>query len=429
MAMTLLTVKKLNHVYGGFQALEDVTFNLEEGDFLGLLGPNGSGKTTLIHCLCGLMNPTSGTVNLDGAKLELMDRKEIARKVSLVPQSNMIPFDFSVQEIIMMGRNPYLGRYGLEGKNDREIVHSVIKEIGIDHLAQRSARTLSGGELQKVILARALAQSTRLMLLDEPTVHLDVKNQIEIMELLKRFNEERGITILTVLHDLNLAAQYCKRLILMKQGRIIDIGSPREVLNTSNIREAYNIEVIVKEHPFTSSIYLLPYSRSIEMPESSGRRIHLICGGGSGSQMMKMLTEKSYIVTAGVLNVLDEDFKTAEILKMRVVDEAPFSAITEEALRHNIELIKTSDFVLLTSLWIGHGNIRNLEAALEAGKLKKTLILIESSPINDRNFFGDEALNLYDEIKRDAITVKNEKEALKIIESQDPELSKQKYQA
>ena len=142
MAMTLLTVKKLNHVYGGFQALEDVTFNLEEGDFLGLLGPNGSGKTTLIHCLCGLIKPTYGTVNLDGARLDLMDRKEIARKVSLVPQSTMISFDFSVQEIIMMGRNPYLGRYGLEGKNDREIVHSVIKEIGIDHLAQRSARTL-----------------------------------------------------------------------------------------------------------------------------------------------------------------------------------------------------------------------------------------------------------------------------------------------
>lgn len=427
MAMTLLAVKKLNHVYGGFKALEDVTFNLEEGDFLGLLGPNGSGKTTLIHCLCGLMKPTSGTVNLDGARLDLMDRKEMARKVSLVPQSTMISFDFSVQEIIMMGRNPYLGRYWLEGKNDREIVNSVIKEIGIEHLAQRSARTLSGGELQKVILARALAQSTRLMLLDEPTVHLDVKNQIEIMELLKKFNEERGITILTVLHDLNLAAQYCKKLILMKQGRIIDIGSPREVLNTTNIREAYNIEVIVKEHPLTSSIYLLPYSRSIEMPESSGRIIHLICGGGSGSQLMKMLTEKSYKVTAGVLNVLDEDFKTAETLKMKVVDEAPFSEITEEALRRNIELIKTTEMVLLTSLWIGHGNIRNLEAALEAIKLKKPLILIESSPIEDRNFYGDEALNLYEEIKRDAITVKNEKEALKIIESLDPESSKRKH--
>jgi iron complex transport system ATP-binding protein len=305
----------------------------------------------------------------------------------------------------------------LEGKNNQEIVDSIIKEIRIQHLAHRSARTLSGGELQKIILARALAQSTRLILLDEPTVHLDIKNQIEIMELLKRFNEERGITIIMVLHDLNLAAQYCKKLILMKKGRIIDIGSPREVLNIKNVREAYNIEVILKEHPVTSSIYLIPYSKSKEMHGPSGRNVHLICGGGSGSQMMKTLVEKTYNVTTGVLNVLDEDFKTAETLKIRIVEEAPFSEITNEALRRNIELIKTSDIVILTSLWIGHGNIKNLKSALKAIKLEKPLILIESSSITDRNFYGDETLNLYNEIKRDATTVKNEEEALKIIEN------------
>ena len=271
--------------------------------------------------------------------------------------------------------------------------------------------------MQKVIVARALAQESKVMLLDEPTAHLDINHQIEIMELIKKLNRERGITFLVVLHDLNLAAQYCRRLILLNEGRLIDDGSPRKVLTRANIRETYKVDVIVKEHPLASSLYIIPYRGMVDSTRRSGKRVHVICGGGSGSKLMRMLAERMYIVTAGVLNVLDSDYEVAETLNIEVVEEAPFSEITDESLKRNLKLIKKSDVVVLSNLWIGSGNIKNLEAALTAIEYGKPVILIELTPIEKRNFMGTESLTLYKEIRDRAILTKSEEEALQVIDS------------
>jgi len=414
--MTLLTVRNLSYSYHGFKALESISFDIKEGELVGLIGPNGSGKTTLIRCLCGILKTPPGSVELGGEDIDLMNRREIARKVSLVPQFSTTNFDFTVWETVMMGRNPHIGRLGFEGKMDREIVSWAIKTAGVEHLTRRSIQSLSGGEMQRVIVARALAQQSKLMLLDEPTAHLDINHQIEIMTLIKDLDEEKGITILVVLHDLNLAAQYCKRLILLNEGRLVGDGPPRQVVTRVNIRTAYNIDVIVKEHPLTSSLYVIPYRQTIEPPERTGKKVHLICGGGSGSRLMRMLTEKTYDVSTGVLNVLDSDYEAAEALGIRVVEEAPFSEITDEAFKRNLGFIEKSDVIVLSNMWIGPGNAKNLEAALSAAKSGKHVIVVESSPVKDRIIGGNEVLSLYDKVRDRSTLAKNDEEAIEIIE-------------
>lgn len=241
--------------------MEDISFTCGPSEILGLVGPNGSGKSTLIRALSGLLKPLSGGVYLDGTPIDSLKRRELARRVSVVPQFPLLPTNFTAYEVVLMGRNPHLGFWGWERDADTDIARQAMEMAGVQHLAWRRIGELSGGEIQGVTVARAIAQATQVMLLDEPTSNLDISRQVEILELIRRLCSERQTAVVMAIHDLNLASQYCDRMILINEGRLVAEGSPAEVVNQDNIRRVYGGGSIVFTHPLNGAPVVLPCAK------------------------------------------------------------------------------------------------------------------------------------------------------------------------
>jgi iron complex transport system ATP-binding protein len=421
--MVVLNVDGVDCYYGSVKVLENLHFSVKGGDFVGVLGPNGSGKTTLIRSISRTLKPHRGVILLDDIDVYTLKSVEAARRMAVVPQDTAITFNFTALDIVLMGRNPHLGRFQMESERDIAIARKAMEITNTWHLADRPVNELSGGERQRVIIARALAQEPKVLLLDEPTVHLDINNQLEIMDLLKELCTKKKLIVLAVFHDFNLAARYCNLVILLKKGKIHSIGKANDVLTSENIKSVFHVDTIVKRHPVANSIYVIPVSKL--KASSSGRlrnfSVHLICGAGTGTALMKILVDEGYNVTAGVLNVLDTDYETAQLLNIPVVSEAPFSPITEEAYKANLEMILKADAVILTSVPFGYGNLRNLEAAMDALEKGITTFVIEEVPIKRRDFTRGKAERLLRKLKsKGAILVRNQNEILSLLNiSQD----------
>ena len=244
------------------RVLDGVSLSVPRGAIVGLLGPNGSGKTTLVRLLNGTLTPARGSVTLDGVALATLSRRDLARRIAVVPQETQVTFDFSALEIVLMGRYAHLGPFTLEGPDDLSIARKALESTGTAALEARQFATLSGGEKQRVVIASALAQSSDILLLDEPTTALDIGFQWEIGALLGRLNAERGTTIVVSTHDLNLAAMLCTELVLIKTGRVIARGPTKDVLTPANIRELYGIEAEVAFHPRAGHLTVVPLARS-----------------------------------------------------------------------------------------------------------------------------------------------------------------------
>ena len=228
-------------VLGGSQILKGVDLLAGQKELVGVIGPNGSGKSTLLKCIYRVLKPTGGAVYLDGKRLEGYSYKQSARQVAVLAQHNYYNFDFSVQDVVMMGRAPHKRALERDNARDYQIVAQALETVGMSAFAQRSFSTLSGGEQQRVILARALAQDTPCLILDEPTNHLDIKYQLQLMELVRG----SGCTVVAAIHDLNLAAAYCHRLYALKDGVIVGEGAPKELLTPAFLREVYEVEAEV----------------------------------------------------------------------------------------------------------------------------------------------------------------------------------------
>lgn len=247
--MSRLEAKDVEFSYGAAPVLRGIDLALDDGGLVALVGPNGSGKTTLLRVLSGLVRPQRGQVLLDGQPLDRLPRRETARRVAVVPQEIAVPYSFSAREIVLLGRTPYIHALAGPVRTDHEAVAHALQQTDTLSLADRAFNKLSGGERQRVVVAMALAQEPSILLLDEPIVHLDLNYQMEIMELVSRLNRERGLTILATLHDLNLAAQYFQRVILLKDGRVLADGTPEQVITAARIRQAYGADVTVFPHP------------------------------------------------------------------------------------------------------------------------------------------------------------------------------------
>jgi len=245
----VLETRGLTCGYDGGVVLEGINLRLARGEFVGLIGPNGSGKTTLLRGLTGVLRPLEGDVVLEGRSLRSYPRREVARRLAVVPQMAPAPFEFTVREIVQMGRTPHLGRLQGERAVDREAVRRALELTETAAFADRPATELSGGELQRVVIARGLAQESPIMLLDEPVAFLDINHQAQIFDLLARLNAEEGRSILCVSHDLNLASEYCQRLVLLSGGRHITDGPPEQVLTEERIQGVYGCRVVVDQGP------------------------------------------------------------------------------------------------------------------------------------------------------------------------------------
>lgn len=255
----MIEIRKVFFSYFDNLVLKDISLKIGEGERVALVGPNGSGKSTLLKLCCGLLQPKEGEIRIDGRDIRQFRRKEIAQQIAMVPQHFHIPFAFKVEEVVMLGRTPFLRPFAEESKEHRQVIEEVMELIGISHLRGRFFNELSGGERQKVILSLALAQQPKVLLLDEPTAHLDIHHQIEILEVIRSLNQG-GLTVLGAMHDLNLAALYFERIVMLKEGQIFAQGSPSEVLTEGTIREVYSAKVKIEPHPTKKAphIILLP---------------------------------------------------------------------------------------------------------------------------------------------------------------------------
>lgn len=253
---TLLKVNGISGGYGEEAIIRDISFSIGRGEFLGIIGPNGSGKSTLLRLLSRVLTPQKGYVELEGSDAARMRLKEFCRKVAFVPQDITINFSFTVWEIALMGRIPHLGRLELETKKDFAVTENALSLTDAFHLKEKYIDNLSAGERQRVIIAKALAQEPILLFLDEPTSHLDIGYQIQILDLLKSLNRENSLTIVMVLHDLNLASEYCTRLILLDKGVIFKEGDASEVLTYENIEAVYKTVVLVNKNPLSLRPYV-----------------------------------------------------------------------------------------------------------------------------------------------------------------------------
>ncbi|MEW6686250.1 MAG: ABC transporter ATP-binding protein [Candidatus Edwardsbacteria bacterium] len=261
----MITVKNLNFAYHQEPVLENLTFSVQDGEFCGLIGPNGSGKSTLLKCLCGILKPQNGEIFIGQNNLLSLKSKEIAQRIAVVPQESHFAFNFTCYEIVLFGRSPYLKGLQSERREDHEIALEALRLTGALKLADHSINEISGGERQKVVIARALAQNPKILLLDEPTSHLDIDHQLEILELLKRLNQQKNLTVIFVSHDLNLASEYCQRLILLDGGQIKAVGSPEEIIRSDLIYEVYGVSAVIQKNPLsgTPHLWVAPKSRSI----------------------------------------------------------------------------------------------------------------------------------------------------------------------
>jgi len=259
----MLEVRDVSFAYKrGARVVDGVSLAVPRGSIVGLIGPNGSGKTTLLKLLNGTLRPAEGVVTVGGLPLSTLSRLDIARRIAVVPQETRVTFDFTALEIVLMGRYAHLGPFAIEGAGDVSIARKALAATSTASLEARQFATLSGGEKQRVVIASALAQSSEILLLDEPTTALDIGFQFEIASLLVSLNRSQGTTMVVSTHDLNLAAMLCTNLVLLKSGRVLATGTTKDVLTPDNIRRLYDVRADVTFHPAAGHLTVVPIARA-----------------------------------------------------------------------------------------------------------------------------------------------------------------------
>ncbi len=383
----LLDMQGITFGYNRQPLLYDVHFQARAGEMVGLLGPNGSGKTTLLRLISGVLRPQQGVVMLDGRDARAWGRREVARRVAVVPQEMHVPFAFSVEELVSLGRTPYQRWLGSNTKEDQDIVRVALQAADIETLAGRIFNELSGGERQRVTVAMALAQRPALLLLNEPTSHLDIKYQIELLELVQRLNRETGVTVIAAMHDLNLAARYFPRLVLFQRGIVAD-ATPAEVLEPHLLRRVYGINVQVGILRGAEHISILPPGNDVVADDdqhAAQPRVHVMAGGGSGELLMRALADARIPFSAGALNIGDSDHTLALRLAQDVITEQPYAPISPAVLEQVRARLARIAVLILCPVPVGPGNLSLLREAVEATQHGVTTLLLAPNAVDEDN--------------------------------------------
>lgn len=347
--------------YGEKMVLQDVNFQVSKGEYVALIGSNGTGKSTLIKCVSGLLPLAGGEIEICGKDSRKLKAKERARLVAVVPQSYYVDYDFTVEDIVMMGRNPYIDFRHRESKEDHEIAERAMKLTKTDVFRDRPYNELSGGERQRVILARAITQQPQIILLDEPTSALDLHHQIEVMELIRDLNEKENITVMAVLHDINLASRFCSRIIILKDGKVKADGTPKQIINREEMESLYNMKLLVKNNPLLEKPEIIPIRVMDEEKVQKPLRIHVICGEKGGVRLLEQLVNMGHHVSAGVLNQESDDDEICRYLEIPRIEIGPFQPVSAEDQERNLKLMEDADVVVVADIPFGEANIRNLD--------------------------------------------------------------------
>ncbi len=374
-----ITTKNLTVGYGSRKVVNNIDIEGLKGKIICLLGPNGVGKSTILRTLSGLLSPVEGIVEIEGADLTEIKSAEIAKKLSVVLTDSVSPRLVTVREIISMGRTPYTNFFGKITDKDKEIINDAIDTVGVGYLADRFFGQLSDGEKQKVMIARALAQQPKLIILDEPTSHLDIRHKVEVVRILRNLVNERNITVILSLHDIDLAIKGCQTLLLVKDGKIIDQGMPEDIIKNGTISKLYDIKGAIYNELLGS----------VEIENfKNGEKIFIISGNGTGINSYRAISREGYDIVSGILSENDIDYQVATAICKDVISEKPFEDIKKETVNNAKEKIDSSDFVLDSGFPIGKQNIDNCELIKYAVFQNKKVFSLRNE--NDlQKYFGE----------------------------------------
>ncbi|MDR3685918.1 MAG: ATP-binding cassette domain-containing protein [Coriobacteriia bacterium] len=365
------------------------TLAVEAGEVVGLVGPNGAGKSTLLRAVTGDAELLGGSLLLSGRDARSMQPIERARLVGVVPQQVTAAFSVPAREFVAMGRHPHLTRFAAPSDVDDAIVERVMRLTDTLRLAEKPTDALSGGDLQRLALAQALAQEPSVLLLDEPVSHLDLNHSMQILDLTRSLADE-GMAVLAVFHDLDLAARYADRVAVVADGRLGPVGSPAEVITTAMLRDVFGVRAVVGTDVVTGAVSVTPVLREESVAGEPRGRVLVVGGSGVAASLMRRLVLCGWHVSAGALNTGDADQLVAEALRVEHVELPPFAPMDADAESRVRALADGSDVIVIAEVPFGHGNVANLRAAVESGR---RLVLVGS--VDGRDFTGGEAATLW----------------------------------
>ncbi|MBN1195223.1 MAG: ABC transporter ATP-binding protein [Methanomicrobiaceae archaeon] len=361
----------------------------------GIIGPNGCGKTTLLKVMAGYLHPGAGTVLYDGNDIGGIRPADLARLRAVVEQGIECPFAFPVYDYVMLGRIAYRKSFRPTTEEDHRIVLDALRDTNALRFQDRKVTELSGGELQRVMIAKALAQKPKYLLLDEPTSHLDIRHQLDLMELLSRLSKE--ITVICILHEMNLAATWCDDIVLTQGGRIVSSGDADRVLSAHAIEEVFDVLAIRQKLP-EAGRYQFSFSLPAADRDRKRCRVHVISGEGRGRIVFSTLASAGYEVSAGVLNNGDQDYDTAALMEIDLVSAPPFSAIGPDETTELYRLCDEADVIVLVAVNVGKGNYPNIEAAASFLGTKPVIFFNPDKNLKKLDHTDGRATALYDKI-------------------------------
>ena len=353
--------------YGSKTVVADISQKMLKGQFVSLLGPNGTGKTTILRSLARLLSPLKGEIYLNDQTLWELKSSELARNLAVVLTERLSPGLITAFEFASMGRYPYTDLLGRLSEEDLQKTEEAMKLVNAGDISDRYFNELSDGERQKVLLARALAQEPEVIILDEPTLHLDLRHRIEVITILRRFCREKGITVIVSMHDVDIALKFSEIVILVKDGKIMSCGLPEEIINEETIARLYDL----------NNAHFNSYLGAIELKENgNGPLVYIVAGAGSGTGIYRFLSKHGFSIVTGVIHENDIDYHVGKSIGAKVISERPFGKISDGKFRQSLSLLKKVDHVIDSGFPIGQSNKRNLKLvikALEKGKCVYTL--------------------------------------------------------
>ena len=355
-----LTVSGLDVELAGTQILSDVGVSVADGRLVGVVGPNGAGKSTLLRAMNGVVEPAAGTVLVDGDEVHDLPSKAASRRLATVPQDTHVSFEFTVRQTVEMGRHPHQPRFGRD--DDPEAVDRAMERAEVAQFADRDVTSLSGGETQRVLLARALAQAAPVLLLDEPTASLDVNHQIRTLELVRGLADSNDRAVVAAIHDLDLAARYCDELVLVADGEVVDAGDPQSVLTPAAVRDAFDARVAVGTDPATGDPTVTPLPDPENEAAALDARVHVLGGGDSAAPAIRDLVDAGADVTVGPVVDGDIDHETARRFGLDCVTVDPFETPRGQAATTACEYVEAAAAVVAPAEaadWGVNGDLRD----------------------------------------------------------------------
>lgn len=376
--MSVIQTKELAVGYGVRTVVGDINLDALRGQFICLLGPNGSGKSTIIRSLAGLLRPVGGSVYLKGEHLYSIEPRDLAKTMAVVLTERLSPGLIKVFDLAAMGRHPYTDFFGHLAKKDAEKTREALRLVNAGMLAERYFNELSDGEKQKVLIARALVQEPEVMILDEPTSHLDLKHRLEVMAILRRLAQEKGITVILSLHEVDMALKSCELALLVKNGKILAYGPPEEILSDEMVAELYDID----RANFSNCL------GGIELRNGGGAGIFVVAGAGSGTLLYRLLNKHGFSLSTGVIHENDIDYHVGLAIGATVISERPFEEISKSSLNRAALASAQADYILDAGFPVGTLNKRNLDLVkhlLTQGRIIYSL----RNPREARLLFGE----------------------------------------